>query len=152
MIKFAFTAIFPCVLIVASAFASDPSVDENAMFSDTSSITSSKDIVDNKTISEKDKKTIGLSGQIVDANIGAFNRDWFNDLHRSNVQLSTFVLGNLMLDIRLPQGAKAFANLETQYIPQGSNVLVSLREIFLDGNLKNRVFLRLGKQVLQWGR
>jgi hypothetical protein len=57
-----------------------------------------------------------------------------------------------MLDIRLPQGAKAFANLETQYIPQGSNVLVSLREIFLDGNLKNRVFLRLGKQVLQWGR
>jgi len=152
MIKFIFSILTISTSFLNPAFASDPSVDENAMFSDTSSITSSKDIVDNKTISEKDKKTIGLSGQIVDANIGAFNRDWFNDLHRSNVQLSTFVLGNLMLDIRLPQGAKAFANLETQYIPQGSNVLVSLREIFLDGNLKNHVFLRLGKQVLQWGR
>jgi hypothetical protein len=133
-------------------FADDKAIDENAMFSDTSSITSNKDIVDNKTISEKDQKSIGLSGQIVDANIGNFNRDWFNDFHRSNLQLSTFVVGNLMLDIRLPQGAKAFANLETQYLPQGSNVLVSLREIFLDGNLKNHVFLRLGKQVLQWGR
>jgi hypothetical protein len=150
------TLIFAVLTISTSflnpAFASDPSVDENAMFSDTSSITSSKDIVDNKTISEKDQKSIALSGQIVDANIGNFNRDWFDDVHRSNLQLSTFVLGNLMLDIRLPQGAKAFANLQTEYIPLDSAVLVSLQEIFIDGNLKNRVFLRLGKQVLQWGR
>ena len=101
---------------------------------------------------EKDQKSVSLSGQIVDANIGNFNRDWFDDLRRSNLQLSTFVLGNLLLDIRLPQGAKAFANLQTEYIPLDSAVLVSLQELFIDGNIKNQVFLRLGKQVLQWGR
>ena len=152
MIKFAFTAISLCVLIVTPAFAADLSVDENAMFADTSSVTSSKDIVDNKTISEKDQKSVGLSGQITDANIGTFNRDWFSNFHRDNLQLSTFVLGNLLLDIRLPQGAKAFANLQTEYIPLDSAVLVSLQEIFVDGNIKDKVFLRLGKQVLQWGR
>ena len=152
MIKFIFAILTISTFFLNLAFASDPSVDENAMFSDTSSITSSKDIVDNKTISEKDQKSVSLSGQIVDANIGNFNRDWFDDLHRSNLQLSTFVLGNLLLDIRLPQGAKAFANLQTEYIPLDSAVLVSLQELFIDGNLKNYVFLRLGKQVLQWGR
>ena len=152
MIKFIFAILTISTFFLNPAFASDPSVDENAMFSDTSSITSSKDIVDNKTISEKDQKSVSLSGQIVDANIGNFNRDWFDDLHRSNLQLSTFVLGNLLLDIRLPQGAKAFANLQTEYIPLDSAVLVSLQELFIDGNLKNYVFLRLGKQVLQWGR
>lgn len=152
MIKWSSALVIICTIILLPVFAADNSVDENALFSDTSSITSSKEIVDNKTILEKEKKSIGLSGQIIDANIGAFNRDWFNDFHRSDLRLSTFVVGNLMLDIRLPQGAKAFANLETQYIPQGSIVLVSLREIFIDGNLKNHMFLRLGKQVLQWGR
>jgi hypothetical protein len=152
MIKFIFAILTISTFFLNPAFASDPSVDENAMFSDTSSITSSKDIVDNKSISEKDQKSVSLSGQIVDANIGNFNRDWFDDLHRSNLQLSTFVLGNLLLDIRLPQGAKAFANLQTEYIPLDSAVLVSLQELFIDGNLKNHVFLRLGKQVLQWGR
>ncbi len=152
MIKFIFAILTISTFFLNPSFASDPSVDENAMFSDTSSITSSKDIVDNKTISEKDQKSVSLSGQIVDANIGNFNRDWFDDLHRSNLQLSTFVLGNLLLDIRLPQGAKAFANLQTEYIPLDSAVMVSLQELFIDGNLKNHVFLRLGKQVLQWGR
>lgn len=152
MIKRSLAFIIIFNLISLPAFAADPSVDENAMFSDTSSITASKDIVDNKTIMEKDQKSVGLSGQIVDANIGNFNRDWFNDFHRSNVQLSTFVLGNLLLDIRLPQGAKAFANLQTEYIPLDSAVMVSLQELFIDGNIKNKVFLRLGKQVLQWGR
>jgi hypothetical protein len=140
------------IFLNISLFAAAPSVDENAMFADTSSVTSGKDIVDNKTISEKDQKSVGLSGQITDANIVNFNRDWFNNFHRDNLQLSTFVLGNLLLDIRLPQGAKAFANLQTEYIPLDSAVLVSLQEIFVDGNIKDKVFLRLGKQVLQWGR
>jgi hypothetical protein len=66
--------------------------------------------------------------------------------------VTNFIVGNLMLDIRLPQGAKAFANLETQYTPNNSSVLVGLRELFVDGNMKKKVFLRMGKQVLQWGR
>jgi hypothetical protein len=145
-------AVLFCVLFYTLIFSQDNAINENDMFSDTSSITSSKDIVDNKTITQKEQKSVALSGQIVDANIGNFNRDWFNTFHRSDVQLSTFVLGNLLLDIRLPQGAKAFANLQTEYIPNDSAVLVSLQELFVDGNIKNKVFLRLGKQVLQWGR
>ena len=133
-------------------FSQDKAINENDLFSDTSSITPSSEIVNNAVSKEKVEKSTSLSGIIQNAFIGAANRDWFNNLHRSNMQLTNFIVGNLMLDIRLPQGAKAFANLETQYTPINSGVLVGLREMLVDGNIKKKVYLRMGKQVLQWGR
>jgi len=149
---------FPHLILIFLAlfysllFSQDKAVNENDLFSDTSSITQSSEIVNNAVSKEKVEKSTSLSGIIQNAFIGAANRDWFDNLHRNNVQLTNFVIGNLMLDIRLPQGAKAFANLETQYTPLNSGVLVGLREMFVDGNIKKKVYLRLGKQVLQWGR
>jgi hypothetical protein len=135
-----------------SAFAQDPPVSENDLFSDTSSVVESSKVVNTAASKENKPKSTALSGIINSAFIGSANRDWFRDFHRNDLGVTNFIVGNLMLDIRLPQGAKAFANLETQYTPLNSSVMVGLRELFVDGNLKQKVFLRLGKQVLQWGR
>ena len=139
-------------LLLNYSFAQDKAVNENDLFSDTSSIIQSSAIVNNTASKESNPKSTSLSGIINSAFIGSANRDWLDNFHRNNLQLTNFIVGNLMLDIRLPQGAKAFANLETQYVPISSSVLVNLRELFVDGNFKKKVFLRMGKQVLQWGR
>jgi hypothetical protein len=136
----------------SSLYAQNASVNENDLFSDTSSVVASSTVVNNAASAEDKPKSTALSGVINSAFIGSANRDWFSDFHRSNLGVTNFIVGNLMLDIRLPQGAKAFANLETQYMPNNSSVLVGLREMFVDGNMKKKVFLRMGKQVLQWGR
>jgi hypothetical protein len=64
----------------------------------------------------------------------------------------TFTLMDLFLDVRLKKGSKLFANAETLYLSQTKTTSVSLKEMFLDFNLKNKVYFRTGKQVLQWGR
>ncbi len=145
-------AVVGVLLAGAPVFSQEASVNENDLFSDTSSVVASASIVNNAVSAENKPKSTSLSGVINSAFIGSANRDWFDDLHRSNLGLTNFIVGNLMLDVRLPQGAKAFANLETQYVPNSSGVMVGLRELFVDGNMKKKVFLRLGKQVLQWGR
>jgi len=61
-------------------------------------------------------------------------------------------VGNLMLDARLKNGVKAFANMETSYVPRGRETSSTLREAFLDFNLDRDIYFRTGKQVLQWGR
>jgi hypothetical protein len=137
---------------IINAYSQDPSVNENDLFSDTSSVVASSTIVNNAASQENNPKSTSISGVINSAFIGSANRDWFDEFHRSNLGLTNFIVGNLMLDIRLPQGAKAFANLETEYVPLNSSVLVGLREMFVDANVKKKVFLRFGKQVLQWGR
>jgi hypothetical protein len=139
-------------LFFSNGYAQDSAINENDLFSDTSSIVKPSEVVNNALSKENNPKSTSLSGIINSAFFANANRDWFNNLHRSNVQLTNFIVGNLMLDIRLPQGAKAFANLETQYFPLNSSVNVGLRELFVDGNFKKKVFLRMGKQVLQWGR
>jgi hypothetical protein len=135
--------------IKPSIFAQDAPVNENDMFSDTSSVVASSTLAPS---AQEKPKTVGMSGVIDAAFLGSANRDWMNDLHRSDLTVTNFIVGNLMLDIRLPQGVKAFANLETEYLPLTSSVMVGLREMFVDANVKKKVFLRLGKQVLQWGR
>ena len=145
-------ALLFCVFLYTLIFSQDKALNENDLFSDTSSITKSSEIVNNAASKETNPKSTSLSGVITTAFIGSANRGWFDSLRRKDLQLTNFTVGNLLLDIRLPQGAKAYANVETQYIPNTSSVLVSLRELFVDGNLHKKIYLRMGKQVLQWGR
>ena len=131
--------------------AQDMQSDENALFSDTSSVTDSANVVNTVDSKKLSQKSTDLSGSITCAGIANAARPWFGSYNNRDLQLSSFMVANLLLDVRLPQGTKAFANLETEYIPEGSNVLVGLRELFIDVNLHKRVYLRFGKQVLQWG-
>jgi hypothetical protein len=138
-------------MIPAMLYAQDMQTDESALFSDTSSVIDSTLTVNTAASKQLSEKTTDLSGSITSANIANANRNWFGSYNSSDVQLSSYMVANLMLDVRLPQGTKAFANLETEYVPSGSSVIVGLRELFVDVNLHKHVFLRFGKQVLQWG-
>lgn len=152
---------FLCVFFVCSVViplrlwaADTTAVDENALFADTSSITKSAEVVDNKLIQDQtaDKKSVGFSGEITSAAIGNANRDWFDNFRKNDLSLAAFMVGNLFLDIRQPQGTKAFVNVETQYQSATSQMQVDLRELFIDWNIRHHVYFRAGKQVLQWGR
>ncbi|OHD63189.1 MAG: hypothetical protein A2096_11195 [Spirochaetes bacterium GWF1_41_5] len=97
----------------------------------------------------------------------------------TNNELDLSIEGNLLFDIRLAKGIKSFANLGVWYYPlgrndqhlfttltvQGTNLVtntlqyfetnimyISFREFFIDANIARAVYLRLGKQVLKWGK
>ena len=94
----------------------------------------------------QEKKTLGFSGEAVSV---------FEDVVYSSSPgnpFNSYIVGNLMLDARLKNGVKAFANMETAYHARTRETNSVLREAFLDFNLDRRVYFRTGKQVLQWGR
>ena len=66
--------------------------------------------------------------------------------------LNTYILGTMLFDARLKNGVKAFGNLEASYNPRLQQSTATLRELFVDFNIADRVYFRTGKQVLQWGR
>lgn len=92
-----------------------------------------------------EKKTLGFSGELV-----SVMEDVVYSSSSKN-PLNSYILGNLLLDARLKNGVKAFANIEGRYSPSTRASTATLREIFLDFNAGNRVYFRTGKQVLQWG-
>jgi hypothetical protein len=93
-----------------------------------------------------EKKTLGFSGEVLSV---------AEDIVYSSAsgsRFSSYIVGNLMLDARLKNGVKAFANMETGYYPKTRETTSVLREAFLDFNINRGVYFRTGKQVLQWGR
>ena len=121
-------------------------VDEASLFGDTATVTQAPlDKID--SASQTPKKTTGISGDLTTVGTGAFPRDdW------SGPALSTRVVGVLSLDARLLQGIKGFAAVEALYEAGQDTAATNIREMFLDMNVDGRVYLRAGKQVLQWGR
>lgn len=92
-----------------------------------------------------EKKTLGISGQLV-----SVMEDVVYSSSSKN-PLNTYILSNVYLDARLKHGVKGFANVETTYFARTRVTTATLREVFLDFNIENRVYFRTGKQVLQWG-
>lgn len=143
-------------------------VDENALFSDSSSVIDSSKMVNTKEAKgdAEDKKSVGFSGEVNAYGTPSFPREWGNDAGLSTVGFSSEVVGNALIDARLIGGAKAFADLEAFYASAGAiNLLQSgntfgtdtgmqfaARELFVDVNYNKLVYVRAGKQVLQWGR
>lgn len=137
----------PILVLLAAVFVfgQEPAIiDENALFADTATVVQSVTAADSV---EAPKKSAGFSGEISTAALAGFPRDDFGAPN-----LSSYVVGNLMADARLLDGIKGFANAEARYQAQYDTVSFHLREIFMDVNVKNRVYFRAGKQVLQWGR
>lgn len=99
---------------------------------------------DNSTPVEE-KKTLGVSGQVTNV---------LEDITFSTTTdlLNTYILGNILLDARLKNDVKGFANLEGSYAAQTRKSDASLKEMFLDFNFERRAYFRAGKQVLQWGQ
>ena len=113
-------------------------VDENALFSDTETVTQAPLTADSgKTGLEPEKKSAGLSGEINTAALAGFPR---KDFETPN--LTSYVVGNLFVDARLLDNIKGFANAEARYVSQTDSVQFFLREIFMDVNIRKRVYFR----------
>jgi len=125
----------------ASCFAED-AASELEMFSTPEVVTQAASAAG----AAEEKKTLGFSGEFV-----SVLEDVVYSSSTGN-PVNSYVVGNLMLDARLKNGVKAFANMETSYQSRSRETTSILREAFLDFNMDRRVYFRTGKQVLQWGR
>ncbi|MBI5207390.1 MAG: hypothetical protein HY934_06315 [Candidatus Firestonebacteria bacterium] len=107
---------------------------------------------DSKPKEEEEKKTVDFTGEITGSS------DYFasRDKDEKKNSLSSSVLAKFFLDARLKRGTKYFADLEilnnSQIKDKDLDFVLSLKETFIDFNIKNAVYFRTGKQVLQWGR
>jgi hypothetical protein len=91
-------------------------------------------------------KSVAFSGQITSAGV-----DLVSNTLDANY-LYTLTVADIYLDARLPRQAKVFADVEAMYLSQTQVTSVALQELFLDFNLDQAAYFRIGKQVLQWGR
>jgi len=143
-----------CLFISFNCFAQEV-INEDELFSTPELIFETGKIVDN-TFLEEEKKGLGISGEatsVLEYTDGSTeNKDQEVNNGEKNTTLSTYIVGNLFFDARLKKGIKCFADTEIQYNSSTQDEDFSLREFFLDFNVKNSVYFRTGKQVLQWGR
>ena len=157
------TRFLPVAFVIFSFFiygyGKNLTIDENELFSDTSSLVQSSEIVNITPKKKKRRKVTYFNGIINSAFFGNVNRHWYDDPDSNNIKLTNFIVGNFMLDFRLPHSNKGFVNLEVPYSPSYNystwynySSLFQLREMFIDGNIGRKIYLRVGKQVLQWGR
>ncbi|MBN1798949.1 MAG: hypothetical protein JW822_10245 [Spirochaetales bacterium] len=174
-----FTCLF--VFLAGALFAQTPDdsgvITDDDPFSDSSDIIVPKEDVEDDAVTEQlEKESVTLTGEIQGQFGYYFNRDFFSDQPEFDDNMYKTLLGaDLMLDVRLRKGFKAFANLSVGYVPQGlpvthnytgvgpggagdfflsedSDLALILKEIFMDMNIGNLIYFRLGKQVLVWGR
>lgn len=130
--------------------------------------------------SNLDRESVSFSGLIRSTSSWRLRRDWFDGPSSwADNPLATALLAEAYLDVRLRKGVKAFVDLGVLYSPDpvpNLKVLTELtqgptgvgerrrvfredlrtvlvfKEFFLDANILRTVYLRAGKQVLQWGR
>jgi hypothetical protein len=62
------------------------------------------------------------------------------------------LVGDATLEARLSTGSKALAVFEVDQDVTHDSTSLHVREMFVDGNMGGVVWMRAGKQVLQWGR
>ncbi|MDH5218093.1 MAG: hypothetical protein OEX19_10380 [Gammaproteobacteria bacterium] len=128
-------------------------IDEEAMFSDVDAVVmETKDIV-NKGPVEEEKKSLGISGEAT--SVADYIRVFEDNGKLEGKQdFSNYILGNFLLDARLKKGTKGFANIQLMYDPEDVQRTddFSVKEMFVDFNIRNKVYFRTGKQVLIWGR
>ncbi len=147
-------AIMVISALTSPAWTADSmSVDENALFSDTATVVPQKGMVDSAHMKDAtEKKGTSIGGSVIAAATGVATRNWRTGYHMSDTYLTSLLVGNLLLDARLLDNVKAFANAEVDYSPSSDTIGVDLREMFMDANINKQIYFRAGKQVLQWGR
>ncbi|MBN1576843.1 MAG: hypothetical protein JW913_09840 [Chitinispirillaceae bacterium] len=129
-------------------------IDENALFGDTAitMIDSSQLTVASSAVDGVDSTIVSFSGGVTGIGETGLSRDWFKNRNRREIDPTALMLGDLMLDVRLPFGMKAFTDGEIYLSPDSNGLTFAVPELFLDANIGRRVYFRAGKQVLQWGR
>ena len=140
--------IFPVCLYAENKF----DVNENELFSNPDTTVEKKNPVDPTINNLENKKSVGISGEILSVFPYAATRDYVLHNDADNNTFNPYMYGNLLFDARLTGNYKGFANADLKYNPDTSKTDAYLRELFIDFNIEKSVYFRAGKQVLQWGR
>lgn len=172
--------LFILFLSLSTVFAA--SEDEDALFGDTQTVVELSNVQNAAMASNDNPRSVGLSGTIQATGLYGMSRDWLTGkTGTEDNSFQTAIQGNFLLDVRIADGIKSFANLAAYYMPSGqissqkyfsivtntntykietnaqtlyttNYTILSLKEFFVDANIEKAVYFRFGKQVLQWGR
>jgi len=134
--------------------------------------------IENQTLADAvNKKSVTFNGSLDSRSSYSMSRDYFfgkSNAYNKNA-ISSYVQGDFSADARLGKGFKGYVSGRVYYSPFASiqqnitynpggfnpglstnysleNTFFSLQEFFIDLNVQRYVYMRLGKQVLQWGR
>lgn len=158
---YAFVCIFG-ITAVSTACAQDI-VDEDAMFADDATVVAAPGTSQDEQASLKNKKfSFGVSGEVESVNDYSLIRSEENFIHEPGVS-DSILLNNLYFDARYQTYYKIFANLQSSYSHywddadlgtslDQDDATSDFKEFFVDTPIQNKIYLRWGKQVLQWGR
>ena len=131
-------------------------LDENNLFAEDLIMQAPKD---NFTDLYNEQKSVNLTGQFQFDSNYSINRDWMQGKGAfADNKLRTYTHGDFYLDIRLKKDIKAFldlgiANVSSKISTDNSSTsLADIKELFVDFNIERKIYMRIGKQYLQWGR
>lgn len=127
-------------------------VNEDEMFANPETVIDSTSYEKKKTDEDQDKKHVGVSGEISSINQYYMSRGFLGKGDGGDNLFNPYMDGVLYLDARLPAGIKGFGNFEAIYNARTNDPVWSIRELFIDFNIRRTLYIRTGKQVLQWGR
>ena len=94
----------------SALLASSP--EENEMFSDSNTVLDTSASFLFQPVRNPDTKSVGLSGSVLTYMQSAQKRAYFSDWDAPQSSLSSGAVGTALLDIRMREGFKAFADLE----------------------------------------
>jgi len=130
----------------------DNAVNEDQLFANPETVIDSTSYEKKKTDEDQDKKHVGVSGEISSINQYYMTRGFLGKGDGGDNLFNPYMDGVLYLDARLPAGIKGFGNFEAIYNARTNDPTWAIRELFIDFNIKRTLYIRTGKQVLQWGR
>lgn len=141
------------IFLAVSACVAEIPVDENEMFSDTETVvqTVAKGGGTAPDAAEKEN-SLGISGEIISLNLLTLSRDFIEGGSNNDNYSESIGIGNLLFDARYKRFYKFFSNIEFYDSFKENDFKSNLKECFLDTPIENSIYLRWGKQVLQWGR
>ena len=141
-----------------TVWAQDDVFDEDDLFSDAGSLVTESTENSSGEILAKEisGRSLSFSGEVRGQFDYAVTRDATDNLYAGGME------SDLLLDLRAGNGIKAFGNWWVRYSPQaldsGSNNSAGnetdnlIKEFFGDLNLAHKVYFKMGKQNLKWGR
>lgn len=153
--------IFYCLICVCCSVCAQ-NIDENALFSDSELIIEEKSDTQISAHDLIDIKSVSFSGRLLTRGIYFMNRDWMKGEGDWDSNLfENYSEADFFIDARLQKGIKGFVNLfigsfagdnDNEQESDSKYLEKLIKEFILDINIDKKIYFRIGKQVLKWGR
>jgi hypothetical protein len=130
-ILFIIILLSPVILVAQD----DKPVNEDEMFSNPETVVDNKKFEKKNADEDQNKKSIGLSGEILSVNQYAY-RDDANEIPGMKKHTNTpYIMGTLFTDIRLPSDVKGFGSFDAVYNASLNETDFNVKELFVDFNI-----------------